>query len=488
MPSDGPCTAGTRFEGAAEHLADPPKRESTGPRGRSTNQVCRTGPGRSRRDRPLTRWAGERAPAPQQRLADLSPAELAAFRDTQQAAYDALVASGLSLDLTRGKPLGRAARPLRRAARAPDDDHDARRRDARNYGGLAGVTELRAMFAELLGLEVDQLSAQGTSSLTLMKDVLSYLWLKGGVDSERPWGAEEKVRFLCPVPGYDRHFTLLEWFGIEMVPVPMTDDGPDVDAVAALVADDPSIKGMWLVPTYANPTGQVTTQEVGRAARVDADRGPGLQDLLGQRLRAAPPDRRGDQDRRHRVARGGRRAPAPPGRLRVDVEDHVRRRRRRVRRRLTRDPRPGSTPTSASARSAPTRSTTCGTSSSSGRPRACRDHMAKHRSCWRRSSPRSSGSSRSASAGWASRPGPDRAAATSSASTCCPAPRAASSSSPRRPASRSRPPGSAFPYRRDPDDTNIRLAPSYPTLAEVTGAMDAVATCVLLAAAEKLLG
>jgi len=197
-----------------------------------------------------------------QSLSELSPADLAAFREAQQAAYDDLVASGLKLDLTRGKPsseqldLSDGLLALPTTTTTPDGV------DARNYGGLAGVTELRAMFAELLGIEVEQLSAQGASSLTLMKDVLSYLWLKGGVDSVRPWGAEEKVRFVCPVPGYDRHFTLLEWFGIEMVPVPMTDEGPDADAVAALVADDPSIKGMWLVPTYANPTGQVTSQEV----------------------------------------------------------------------------------------------------------------------------------------------------------------------------------------------------------------------------------
>ncbi len=198
----------------------------------------------------------------QQPLSERPRAELESFRATQQAAYDALVASGLKLDLTRGKPsaeqldLADGMLALPATTTTPDGV------DARNYGGLAGVTALRDMFAELLGLETNQVSAQGTSSLTLMKDVLSYLWLKGGVDSDRPWGAEEKVRFVCPVPGYDRHFTLLEWFGIEMVPVPMTDSGPDADAVAALVAEDASIKGMWLVPTYANPTGQVTTQEV----------------------------------------------------------------------------------------------------------------------------------------------------------------------------------------------------------------------------------
>ena len=227
--------------------------------------------------------------------------------------------------------------------------------DTRNYGGLAGVTALREMFAELLGLEVAQVSAQGTSSLTLMKDVLTYLWLKGGVDSERPWGAEEKVRFVCPVPGYDRHFTLLEWFGIEMVPVPMTDDGPDADAVAALVADDPSIKGMWLVPTYANPTGQVTTQEVAERLASMPTAAPDFKIFWDNAYALHHLTARRDQDRRHRVARDGRRPPAPSGGVRLDVEDHLRRRRRRVRRRLRRDRRLVPRPTSASARSAPTR-------------------------------------------------------------------------------------------------------------------------------------
>ncbi len=122
------------------------------------------------------------------------------------------------------------------------------------------------MFADLLWVEPEQVVAGGNSSLVLMREVLTDLWLKGGVDSERPWSAEEKVTFICPVPGYDRHFTLLSWFGIETVTVPMHDDGPDADAVAELVAKDPSIKGMWVVPTYANPTGSIVSQEV--AARL----------------------------------------------------------------------------------------------------------------------------------------------------------------------------------------------------------------------------
>ena len=102
----------------------------------------------------------------------------------------------------------------------------------------------------------------GNSSLTMMWDVLAYLLLFGAPESaQRPWSQEEKVTFICPVPGYDRHFSMLADFGIEMVTVPMNDDGPDVPAVAALVRDDPSIKGMWVVPTYANPVGR------GRAPR-----------------------------------------------------------------------------------------------------------------------------------------------------------------------------------------------------------------------------
>jgi DNA-binding transcriptional MocR family regulator len=138
--------------------------------------------------------------------------------------------------------------------------------DVRNYGGLEGIRAIRTMFADLLRVEPEQVVAGGNSSLVMMREALTDLWLKGGVDSVRPWGAEERVTFICPVPGYDRHFTLLDWFGIDTVTVAMNQDGPDAEAVASLVAKDPSIKGMWLVPTYANPTGSVVSQEV--AARL----------------------------------------------------------------------------------------------------------------------------------------------------------------------------------------------------------------------------
>ena len=199
-------------------------------------------------------------------LAALSPDELAAFTRQQQEAYAELAARGLRLDLTRGKPATEQLDLSNGLLALPEGVTDAAGTDTRNYGGLEGLRELREMFAELLWVDTEQVVAGGNSSLTMMKDVLVDLMLFGGVDSPRPWAREDVVRFVCPVPGYDRHFTLLDSLGIEMVTVPMNDDGPDADAVAALVADDPTIKGMWVVPTYANPSGAVTSHEV--AARL----------------------------------------------------------------------------------------------------------------------------------------------------------------------------------------------------------------------------
>ena len=202
-------------------------------------------------------------PAPD--LSAMSADQLAAFTDSTRAEYAQLRDRGLRLDLTRGKPSAAQLDLAEDLLRLPHGHTDASGVDTRNYGGLEGITELRTIFAELLAVEVGQIIAGGNSSLTMMHDTLVYCLLRGAVDSQRPWSAEERVRFLCPVPGYDRHFTLLQSFGIEMIPVPMTDDGPDPVAVAALVRDDPSVKGMWIVPTYANPSGAVCTQEVAAA-------------------------------------------------------------------------------------------------------------------------------------------------------------------------------------------------------------------------------
>ncbi len=198
-------------------------------------------------------------------LSSLSPDALAAFREAKQEEYAALQARGLKLDLTRGKPSSAQLDLSDALLSLPSTTKDRSGADVRNYGGLEGLTELREIFAELLWVEVEQVVCGGNSSLTMMHQVLVDLLLHGGPGSERPWKDEPVVKFVCPVPGYDRHFSMLADFGIEMVTVEMREDGPDVEAVAALVADDPAVKGIWIVPTYANPSGSVCSQEVAAA-------------------------------------------------------------------------------------------------------------------------------------------------------------------------------------------------------------------------------
>ena len=198
-------------------------------------------------------------------LADLSEADLAAFLAERREEYAALKARGLALDLTRGKPSSAQLDLADRLLELPTTTRDRAGADVRNYGGLEGLAELREIFAERLWVEPGQVVCGGNSSLTLMWDVLAYLELFGAPESPRPWSQEEKVTFICPVPGYDRHFSMLADFGIEMVTVPMNADGPDVPSVEALVRDDPSVKGMWVVPIYANPSGAVCSQEVAAA-------------------------------------------------------------------------------------------------------------------------------------------------------------------------------------------------------------------------------
>ncbi|MDQ2757351.1 MAG: aminotransferase class I/II-fold pyridoxal phosphate-dependent enzyme [Actinomycetota bacterium] len=198
-------------------------------------------------------------------LADRSPDELATFLAHARADYAALQARSLSLDLTRGKPSSAQLDLADALLHLPTTTRDRDGVDVRNYGGLDGLAQLREIFAELLGVDPEQVVCGGNSSLTMMYDALVDLLLHGAPDSPRPWSQEPVVKFVCPVPGYDRHFSMLESFGIEMVTVPMNDDGPDVEAVRALVADDPGVKGMWIVPTYANPSGAVCSQEVAAA-------------------------------------------------------------------------------------------------------------------------------------------------------------------------------------------------------------------------------
>ena len=194
--------------------------------------------------------------------------ELQAQREQQRRNYAELQARNLSLDLTRGKPSPQQLDLSNALLSLPGDGRDAYRdqegTDTRNYGGLHGLPELRAIFGELLGIGVPNLIAGNNASLEMMHDVIVFSLLHGGVDSPRPWVAEPVVKFLCPAPGYDRHFAITESFGIEMIAVPMREDGPDVDLIEELVAADPAIKGMWCVPVFGNPTGVTFSWENAR--------------------------------------------------------------------------------------------------------------------------------------------------------------------------------------------------------------------------------
>lgn len=195
----------------------------------------------------------------------LSRAELAALHARHQQDYAKLRAMKLALDLTRGKPSPEQLDLSNALLSLPGDDYrDEEGTDTRNYGGLHGLPGLRAIFGELLSIPVPNLIAGNNSSLEMMHDIVVFSMLHGGVDSPRPWKDEPAVKFLCPVPGYDRHFAITESMGIEMIPIPMRGDGPDVDLIEELVAVDPAIKGMWAVPVFANPTGVTYSWETVR--------------------------------------------------------------------------------------------------------------------------------------------------------------------------------------------------------------------------------
>ncbi|HKP39798.1 aminotransferase class I/II-fold pyridoxal phosphate-dependent enzyme [Mycobacterium sp.] len=191
--------------------------------------------------------------------------ELQAEHEQQRRNYADLKAKGLNLDLTRGKPSPAQLDLSNELLRLPGDDfRDGEGTDTRNYGGLHGLPELRAIFGELLGIPVPNLIAGNNASLELMHDAVAFSMLHGGVDSTRPWIREPAVKFLCPSPGYDRHFAITETLDIEMITIPMREDGPDIDLIEELVAVDPAIKGMWCVPVYSNPTGITYSWEIAR--------------------------------------------------------------------------------------------------------------------------------------------------------------------------------------------------------------------------------
>lgn len=420
-------------------------------------------------------------------IPQLTADELAAEHARLTAAYAELTAKSLALDLTRGKPSPEQLDLANALLTLPGENYrDGKGLDTRNYGGLTGLPELRAIFAELLNVPVDNLVAGNNASLEIMHDLVVFALLHGTPDSARPWSAEPVVKFLAPSPGYDRHFAITESFGIEMIAVPMRDDGPDLDAVRELVVSDPAVKGIWTVPTYSNPTGAVYSEEVTRAlvsmptAAPDfrifwdnayavhalvPDGAPAL-DVLGLAAKAGNPNRplvlastskitfagsgvsffgASDANLAWYLKHYGKKSIGPD---KVNQLRHLR---------FFRD------------------------------ADGVREKMAGHRAILAPKFARVLEilDDRLGGADVASWTTPEGGYFISLDVVPGTATRVVELA--KQAGIALTPAGSSFPYGQDPRDTNIRLAPSFPSLEDLSAAMDGVATCVLLAAVEARL-
>lgn len=191
-----------------------------------------------------------------------SKEELLKRRNELSLNYDDYKKQGLKLDMSRGKPcteqLDLSDGLFSHTDKLFSDDGF----DCRNYGLLDGIKEMKVLFSELFNVATDELIIGGNSSLNLMYDLIAKAFNHGLNGFEKPWSKLDKIKFLCPSPGYDRHFAITELFGVEMIVVPIKKDGPDMDMIEAIVAEDESIKGMWSIPMYSNPTGITYSDEV----------------------------------------------------------------------------------------------------------------------------------------------------------------------------------------------------------------------------------
>ena len=198
--------------------------------------------------------------------AEMGTEELETLKHGLEREYVEIQAKGLSLNMARGKPGSDQldlSMPLLTAVTTAEDCRAEDGTDCRNYGVLDGLPEAKRFMAAMLDDEPENVIVGGNSSLSLMYEAVARCWNFGTLGSE-PWCRLEQVKWLCPVPGYDRHFGVTEAFGIQMIPVPMTEEGPDMDEVERLVRDDASVKGIWCVPKYANPNGVTYSDEIVR--------------------------------------------------------------------------------------------------------------------------------------------------------------------------------------------------------------------------------
>ena len=188
---------------------------------------------------------------------EMSKSELKAELADVMAEIEAEKKKGYSLDMSRGKPdptqLNLSMRMLEQ--NPYDLIYTRKGTDVRNYGELAGVDEAKELFADVLGVKMENIIMGGQSSLCLMYDCFIKALVLGVYGGAKPWGQQGKLKFLCPAPGYDRHFRICQEFGVEMINIPMTPTGPDMELVRSYVESDPSVKGIWCVPKYSNPQG-----------------------------------------------------------------------------------------------------------------------------------------------------------------------------------------------------------------------------------------
>ncbi len=203
---------------------------------------------------------------------DMTKEQLLEEKDILQKEYDNYKAMGLKLDMSRGKPGKEQLDISERMLDIVNSGTECKTRDGldcRNYGLLDGIPSCKELFAELLGVEPENVMVGGNSSLNMMFDTIACMMTAPIVEGCKPWYEVKDRKFLCPVPGYDRHFAVTEYFGFEMINIPMLPTGPDMDMIEKLVAEDESIKGIWCVPKYSNPQGITYSDEtVRRFARL----------------------------------------------------------------------------------------------------------------------------------------------------------------------------------------------------------------------------